>query len=440
MQLYNIRYWLLAAVVLLHTVIVWPGLLPPDMLSAYAEASMGSYGDHNPPLLAWVWHLLLQLHAGKASIFVFAQCLQYGAWYLWLRNLATVLDMAKYPWLIVLYFFSIFYPSLLLQNVYLVKDHFFAWSYFLVVACLTDATIKQRSLTWYTSVFCLVILFFGTAVKYQARFCLPVISLWLGVAMLPEYRRWQQLIVAICIWGAIHSSVQNINQYLVPAQKSSYAWQHVKMYDLAAISVATHTDLIPVYAKRQPFYSSERLFKEFSPAYVNPYIFPVDHIFQQLQDPVLLKSLWWHWLQVVVEHPVLYLKHRLRVFSYSLLGGMGYKYLQPYLPQQPVYNFLAYVGYRLVFAPCVLITLNFLYFFIAWYRYTRNNQQVSISKISMSILYINIMAICLALTMVFFTMAGTPRYLYFSMLFASISHPLVLWLLFPKLRLQVSPQ
>jgi hypothetical protein len=66
--------WIAALILLLAAAQIYAfhwGVITPDTVDQYGQALTGSYDDWHPPVTAWLWHLLLQFHAGSASILLF---------------------------------------------------------------------------------------------------------------------------------------------------------------------------------------------------------------------------------------------------------------------------------------------------------------------------------------------------------------------------------
>jgi hypothetical protein len=59
--------------------IFYPGLMSPDSQAIYAYAKAGSYGDHHPPLMAYLWHIFLKFKDGPALMYLTSMGMLWGS-------------------------------------------------------------------------------------------------------------------------------------------------------------------------------------------------------------------------------------------------------------------------------------------------------------------------------------------------------------------------
>ena len=276
----------------------WPGILRSDSLTQFSQAQTGFLSDHHPPIMAFLWHYLNFIYPGSGSLLIFNLCLFCGSIFVFGCCVPNVWK---------LFFVGIpFFPPVFSYSGFILKDVGFTFSYLLIISILTFYTVQQKKIGWGVISLIIPILFYGTAVKYQAVFLLPFITLWMGVSI--EAYQWSRKALFYGLGGAgfMFALTACFNSYT--AQKD-YAWQYVKLYDLAAISLITHQDLLPDFTKK-PNFSMEKLSKDFNSFRVDELVFESDSILAKGKTEEERTALWHTWFHEVTHYPQAYLSHR----------------------------------------------------------------------------------------------------------------------------------
>ncbi|WP_139016840.1 hypothetical protein [Candidatus Odyssella thessalonicensis] len=421
-HLFIYRYQILGVLFLLQLAIFWPGIAVPDSQAQYAQALTGNYDDHHPAMMAFIWHHLHPVMPGFGSMYLIQISFLYGGLFFILRTTELFINFKERPWLLYLLFLLPWWPQILVYTSCVLKDSHFTFSFLTVASTLAYYTIHKQPLSLFYAFLLIVALIYGTAVKYQAQFCLPVITLWLGFLVARNCNFITRLATGSLITLAVYSSIHSINIFLTPKTQQSNAWQYVKLYDLAAISLETGKDLIPDFNKT-PYYSAEQLKSRFKPNLVDPYIYGDQPLFQKGATEQQRKELWSVWFNTIKEHPFLYLKYRLTNLSYCFTAIPGYSQLDAILsrflpPHTPLYarvkSMVETLGY--IFLSQLLVSgLGVLYLFLGLIYWRR-------SQLARILLGFTLPAFLLVAILAVLSMAGIPRYTFFSSVMIHASH------------------
>ncbi|WP_156956726.1 hypothetical protein [Candidatus Odyssella acanthamoebae] len=384
-------------------------------MGQYQQALLGIYNDHHPAMMSFAWRYFDKICPGYGSMYLLQIGLFYlGLYFIW-QAAETFLDFKKSPALLLFIFFLPWWPQVLLFSIQIQKDNGFTFSFFAIAAALANYSLRDKQISLPAALLIFVGLIYGTAVKYQAQFILPILSIWFGWLLVKSRPPLQRLTVSIFTTLAVYASVVGINAVLVPKAQQSNSWQYVKLFDLAAISKSMDQDLI-LDINKTPHFSFEKLKNQFQENVVDPYVFPADAILKKNTDPLEQQQLWDHWFSVVRCHPFYYLKHRWMNFSHCLIDRVGYTHVDRLLPQiidpetkafSIVKGIIDLMGYAFV-SQFLVILLGVIYF-VASVVYWRRSKLAPIifCFTSMALLFIGIL--------LFMSMAGTPRYTYFSL-------------------------
>jgi hypothetical protein len=164
----------------IHVSLFWPGQMGRDSIEQYQEAVAGVYSDHHPPLMAVLWRLLDSLYAGSGLLFFFHMILLYGASFVFMMSLYGML---------VRWYYLVFplLPPLAIYAPVLWKDVGFAFSYLAAMALISCSIMRARTPGFFITTLIMLLLFYGTGVKFQGVFLLPIVLLGLSYAL--NYRR-----------------------------------------------------------------------------------------------------------------------------------------------------------------------------------------------------------------------------------------------------------
>ncbi len=412
----HLHYWwwiLLGSAFLIEIFVWWPGILRPDSVAQLSQAQQGIVtGDAHPPIMAFYWYFLNLLYPGPglmllthlsllfASVITLSRCFQ---------------DLSRWFFIGILFF-----PPIFCYAGFVLKDIGFSLSYLFVISILAFHTIHKKPLNFPSLFGLLILIFYGTAVKYQAIFLLPIVSFWTAFCT-----KRHVMIKGLCIWAILWTSVTLFNDWASP--KKDHWWQYVKLYDLAAISIETGEHLILPYNKTEDF-SYENIIKDFDPS-------RIDSLFYLLKkgaNEEERSGLWDTWAKGVLNHPMAYLKHRFRLNKYLLSTPSIKPFHQIKNYQEFVPNFIKEILYFLenwkaisllqsITAFYIYMPFVFLYIALGIIAYRRTKTPYGLSLLAM-----NGMALFHICVLFIFSLSSDARYIYISVCLFHFSHPFMI--------------
>jgi hypothetical protein len=419
---YALWWVLLISVFFAELFIWWPGILRSDSIGQMNQAQLGAFsGDHHPPIMAMYWYLLNLLYQGPGLMLITHLSLLFGA--------VIFFSRCFKGWIQWLFIGILFFPPVFSHTGFIIKDMSFVFSYLFCIAALTFCTTQKEPLTPLRLCGLMLVLFYGTAVKYQAIFLLPLFSFWAAHCTIPFQKKSKTFIKGLGIWGILWASVSLFNTWATP--NKDHAWQYVKLYDLAAISLETGEDLITPYNK-SPFFSQEKLLENFNPTRVDELVFGADALLIKGKNEEERSALWHTWFKTVINHPGAYLKHRYRL-SKNLLTLSPIKPLHAIKSHQdaisgPIKKIISLLEDWKVMGLLQSITAFYIYipwviFYIGFgfmaYRKSKNPYGLCLAAMNGS-------ALLLILVLFVFSMASDARYVYFSVCCFHFSHPFMI--------------
>ncbi len=396
---------------LLQLFFFWPGEMTPDSQVQYAMAVSGTYSDHHPFIMSYLWHFLDMLHKGPGLMLFFHLSLFYGALFYFMK--AT-------PEKKIFFLLVPFIPQILIYSFLIWKDVGCAFSFLFVGACLTYQTCYAQNSPLKTLPL-LIILAYGTLVKFQAQYLAPLVLFWMAY-VLSRNAFGKRFILNVVGVGLLFYGLLALIKVLSPPVKENHSWQYVKLYDMASIAHDTGEDIFPDFSKT-PLFLMETLHQKISHQSVDELVFGKEAILVKSSDSAQMKILWNTWAKSVVTHPLLYLKHRIMNISYVLFGVPGFGPLVSLLDQHLIPGSLIYkISYGatktvsfLLLAYFIPVILGFFYVvlgFLAWKK----------SVYAAPLFFLNLVGSALVVVLFFCSMAGTPRYLYLTICLVSVSH------------------
>lgn len=406
----------------IHVLLIWPGFLSPDSQTQYMMAIAGIYNDHHPPLMAFVWRYLDRLYTGCGMMLLLHLALFYGAIFYLIKSVRSY--SSKY----LLLFLPII-PQIFLYSIMIWKDVGFTYCFLFVASYLTYLTANKQQLSWEKISLLLLILLYGTAIKFQAKYCAPIILAHMAY-ILSNYQLCYKKIIKIygLLLIGFYLCLNNINWILIPKVEKSHAWQLVKIYDLAAISLSTSNDLFPEFTKNKNF-SMQEMFNRLNrhPLDRSKYYMVDDLIFGDAilktgSNPKERKELYFAWVTAIVKHPLEYLKHRGINMASMLLYHPAFKYIDPLINQNSFLSFTVNTLIYLTMSNLIPAILCFIYLIYGIYLFKKMNNINSYNWFAIPLMCFNSIGITMLLVLFFCSMAGTPRYTYITVCMAHASH------------------
>jgi hypothetical protein len=415
--------WQLGILALLFVgsmLIFWPGIVSPDGANQYAAARAGVYTDHHPPAMSFAWRYLDRIYPGPGLILTLHLSMLYAAAAIFVISFRTSL----FKWW---YAFFPLIPNILSYSALIVKDVGFTYSYLLagaILAYMMLNKVKQGKFLLLTLV--IVLLFYGTAVKYQARFLLIFLTLGVGFCLQYKYS-WRAVVGGFVLYLVLLQAMLSFNAWLVPEQQESHSWQLVKLYDLTGISLALNKPLYPEFVKQNPNYNFAKVKAVFSQSEVDPLVFPVNSPLKSGVNEQQRTELARYWLRTVTDHPIYYLQHRLRLWSFNMFStpsGRSHPadyfrstFFGPLFSQPLIYETIGIV-YGLMKNILQFIWLLPLLLFYTYLSFAKRNKSSAAAPLMMFCA----VSVTMLIVLFFFSMAATARYVFICTCLVHASH------------------
>lgn len=383
------KKYIFIILVSLYILIFYPRFMSEDSLSTYASAQSGIYKDSIPPTLSWVWGVLDTVYPGPALMFLMNMALLWSGVYMLAFHLVKT---NKLFWITVLIPYT---PWIMTYAGFIWKDVIFTFGYGLLAMILCVKDEHQKCFSFPGSILFFGLLFYATSVKYQAQFVAPFMCFWFCRLQWPRDRQVLKFLKAALFSASIGLSLFYVDQKLIPAEGRTHFWQYVKIYDLAGISVRCDKILLPNFLVRT--HDLKVIRKKYDFLW-EPLIRYPDSPLRETKSDAERSILQKTWQKAVISHPFSYLAHRFWVFFQGTVNG-------PYLK-------LILGRWGRIFSYSLLFPVQL------WFAFSRH--------FSFSVRYLNRMGLSLMAILFIFSLAGTPRYIYFSIYLFFLSVPLAL--------------
>lgn len=426
---------ILFCIIFLQFVLAYPGVMTADSIGQYQMAKSAAYSDHHPALMSFVWRYLDMLVEGSVLMLALHYLLMLLGLFYGIRTFKN--SNLKY-------FFVAFplIPQIAVYSFMIWKDVGFAFSFMFCGMMLSNSIMEKRKLKIQEHLGFWLALLYGTAVKFQAQYCAPILIIFYAYSQIPGAKGSLEILGLSLVLGILFFvTLNSVNNVLVPNTKKNHSWQMVKLYDMAAIGVDTGDLGIPEKFRTE-YYSDEQLHKRFNHQSVDDMIFGSDPIFRSGNNEEEREILWNAWFESIKKHPLSYLKHRFLNLNYALTLFPGHKQVEvliskffekarDLLPNDFINSFLdeenllfkvtkwsvnavllIFVGNSFV----VMIGMMYLFFAL------KNLEQDE----AKTLLMLSSVGIAMILSLFFFSMAGTSRYTYITMCMVHASHAFAL--------------
>lgn len=419
----NSIFWPLVTLSLCFIVslyLFWPGVVSPDGLAQYAAAKSGLYTDHHPPAMSFLWRYLDMIYAGPGLMLLLHLGMLYAASVI----LVIIFRHSHFKWLFAIYPLI---PNVFSYSALIVKDVGFSYAYLLSGAILAYLMVNKTSkYKYFTLSFVVILLFYGTAVKYQAKFLLVFLTLGIGYCVNYKYT-WRGMLTGVVLYLIILQSVLSFNSYLVPNAQGSYSWQLVKLYDLSAISLQLNKPMYPQFVLENPNFNFKKIQTDFSPREVDPLVFVENSVLISGRNETQRQELLAYWRQTVTRYPWLYIKSRAKLWSYNFTSEPGGRThpldffnntkIGDFLHKPAVYALIdnIYQVFKVLLRFIWLVPLLLFYTYLSIAKLRATPAATPLLMFSMA-------SVTLLVVLFFFSMAATARYVFICTCFIHASH------------------
>jgi len=413
---------LLTLLFVVNLCIMWPGVMSADGMEQYAIALSGVYRDHHPPMMSLVWRYLNYIYTGPGMMLLFHFLMLYAAAAIFIYCFRD----SKFKWWFAVFPFI---PGVFAYMPLIVKDVGLACSYLLAGAILAYLMLGRITRhKWPLLGLVLLLLFYGTAVKYQARFLLVFFTIGVGYCIFNYKHGWKSLLSGVALYLLLLQAMFSFNAYLVPVVQKSHSWQYVKLYDLAAMSLAQNQALFPPFVIQNPNFSMQRLKSTFVPYEVDSLAFTHDAVLIIGRNDTERELLLEYWQNTVRQHPWLYLKVRFRLWTYTLTGTpsdktnpahflSGIPAFKPIVTQPLIYDAIGSM-YQIV-----KVSLQFTWLLPLLLIYTvLSMAKLNTCRAATPLLIFSLTSLSLLGILFFMSMYGTARYVFICVCLVHASH------------------
>lgn len=418
---------------ILNIIIFWPGQMSPDSFVQYNEAISGNFADHHPPIMAVLWKCLLFFFTGSGTLLIVHLMLLYAACSIFMQAFTT----SKF-----VYYYMAFplLPPILFYSSMIWKDVGFAFSFLLVAACLAYFIIHTVKPSFLVTIGILLVLFYGTAVKFQAIYAAPFLLFGLCYVFNNFKGNLKTVVYTLCASMALSACIQTFNNFFVAQDGKNNSWKFVKIYDLAGISLDLNTPMFPDYILQYKNFSMPLLKEKFNYERVDDIVFNADSPISRLDTAEQRDQLLSHWRKVVIQHPISYLKHRfnnwkrilftkplekLDTLNFNDFSGLAWfaKLQDAKDAHNP--SLITYCG---IFAFEVLKATRYLFSFIIVFLcmlfYVGLAVCAKRNRLSVLLFCLNAAALALVVSLFILSMASSLRYVYMAVCLVHASHPI----------------
>jgi hypothetical protein len=309
--------WLAAAIGALTTIaLLYPGQYPFDSAYQLWQARSGEFNNVSPVVMTAMWSTLLAAGASPAALF----CLDVALF--WAGVALCVAAIARSVLACIALAIVIgALPLTLAEMAHVLSDAHLAAVLTLASGFAANALANRRR---GALIACVVLLVYAGAVRHNALLAILPFGAVLASSWLPPRpRRWRAALAATVALGIVSFAFAfTLDRALV--RERATVWPSIAVWDLAAMSVATSTLLLPPFT-RGPSLTVDELVTTgaFDPA-TNTRLFQRTHSGMRdgLVDPYppdQLRALFVAWVRAVRAHPLAYAHHRLRTF-WLLIG------------------------------------------------------------------------------------------------------------------------
>ncbi len=390
--------------------------MTPDSHVQYAMAVSGQYSDHHPFIMSFLWRQLDYLYKGPGLMLTFHLSLLWGSVFYLYKSLRP------YPWRPLVLLIP-FIPNIWVYENMIWKDVGCAFAYLGVLSFMAYACLQKIKINIFALLILLLLLTYGTLVKFQAAFLAPIALVWIAWHA-ADYQGLKRFVFPFIAIAAVFYSILSGVLWMGPKVTPDHSWQFVKLYDLAAISVGTNENLFPK-ANETNLFSMKELHQRFNHQRVDDMIF-TNPILQKGKTDDERSALYNTWLHQVLKHPFIYFRHRLSNLAYIVLSIPDFEHITSFIHQHTEGNPLleknliriARIPGTLFLAHIATLFLGVIYFCLSVISFLKRREEIA----AIPLFFMNTIALALVSVLLFCSMAGTPRYTYLSIVLIHASH------------------
>jgi hypothetical protein len=298
-----------------------PGHMSDDSVVQLAQGRAGVYNSWHPPVMAWLLGLSDSVTPGTAVFVIFTVALIFGA------LLAFVLLARRFSWATALLAAACAAsPLLLIYPAIVWKDVLFAAAAVAGFACLSHAARQwtRRPVRYALLAAALLLLTLAALARQNGAVVLPFGAAavgWMATVSDGRARRGRAIGIAFLAAGVLGAAAATaaLNTRSDGEPAIAEQWRDLQVFDITGVlALAPRTELTVLRARAPAL---ERLVRTRGLAAYSPSRIDALSDLPELQDPApgtdaVVAA---QWREVIVHHPVLYLRARARAFAWVFL-------------------------------------------------------------------------------------------------------------------------
>lgn len=297
----------------------YPGMMSPDSIASLAEGRSGIIYDQNSAIMSFLWGGLDQLVAGPGLMFT----LQVGVFWVAVACLWEAVHRESLALGIASVLFPLL-PHVLSQLPIIWKDVGMAVALLMSVALIFLAKKKRSKSALLLSP---LFLFYAFAARLNSVPAVLPIAVWTGFVAVAVFELGRGRMMSAAIGSAyfvVLLAAVLIVQSLITGGRTSYPFQYVHLYDLAAISIRNNEPRFPQYVIDSPNFSMEEVRTNYTPTTVGRLVYTDQSrngqaVLTVVETQEKINELRTVWRQQLLSDPVGYVTHRAAVFL-ELIG------------------------------------------------------------------------------------------------------------------------
>lgn len=331
----------------------FPGEWDSDTVAQQTQMLSGEYRDWHPPVFAAFWRLLNTLWNSATGMAITGSGVLYVTHALMLWGGLALLVRASQGffqrfsgdavWKLAactafLLFFGLF--EMVPMTRFVFKDTAMAAAYTLALGLMLNMPAQARLRAAVVAA-CLLLLFYGTAVRHNAIFSMLPLLVLLGIKALPRLRLPALAVLCLVLWGGIVYSIGVVNYTVLKAYKE-YSLQELIYLDFWKLNYKTKTFDVPPLPEGQSwspltedvffrFYDDKQLYIVQAFRFINRYYdeqTPVHLRYDFSASPEAFVELRNAWVDKILKHPGAYISMHKKIFvellrEYSFMGFPG---------------------------------------------------------------------------------------------------------------------
>lgn len=294
---------------LLSLITAYPGGMSIDSYTIFKQSLNEQYTLPFSPIIALAWNYLNLFSTGPFIMLLLIQLLLWIAVFVFVYSWHKKHGYSNELWVFVL---VPLLPSIVKASGYIWKDVLFAFSYLLATALISYFTLHKKKSNLLINITIFILLFFGTACKFQAVYIFPILIFWYLLSCF-NVSKISALFLTIMLAFTVNSGISKLNNFLANdyTENTRTGWQEIKFFDLVYISLKKDKRLLPRYVQADKRFN----FDQFRQKFVSSTIFqvmvskksPITFTVDPKQQQEIIEA----WNHAVITYPFTYLQGRL---------------------------------------------------------------------------------------------------------------------------------